>query len=324
MTYLALLRAAKQNPKIGPIEALSALRGERVGGRSYLPGFGPDNPGHLTIEVIGPVEEPDAAGKVRLRQFGRSEAAGSFDVGITKNGHSVVLKAMFNGFRVLLGGDLNRAAETFLTLHYGNAEVPPPLRPASDPRLAARNDPAVIAAAADRLATDLMKSCHHGSSDVTQAFLRATEAAAFVISSGDEESHVHPRPDLLGLLGKHGRGRRPLLLSTELLRSTQERMDPSPFEKLQALEAKIEAELEAGAVADRQKIADWRKERAEIRKKIRYRTVGVYGAVNVRTDGETAIIAFRKEAGPATQRWFYYTMRRDPASGAFTVDLAGD
>jgi beta-lactamase superfamily II metal-dependent hydrolase len=324
MTYLALLRAAKQNPKIGPIEALSALRGERVGGRSYLPGFGPANPGHLTIEIIGPVEEPDAAGKARLRQFGRSEAAGSFDVGITKNGHSVVLKAMFNGFRVLLGGDLNRAAETFLTLHYGNAEVPPPLRPASDPRLAARNDPAVIAAAADRLATDLMKSCHHGSSDVTEAFLRATEAAAFVISSGDEESHVHPRPDLLGLLGKHGRGRRPLLLSTELLRSTQERMDPSPFEKLQALEAKIEAELEAGAVADRQKIADWRKERAEIRKKIRYRTVGVYGAVNLRTDGETAIIAFRKEAGPATQRWFYYTMRRDPASGAFTVDLAGD
>ena len=324
MTYLKLLRAAAQNAEVGPIEAVSTERGDRIDGRCYLPGFAPGNPGHLTIEILGPVEEPDAAGQARLRQFGATGSAGSFDTGITKNGHSVILKVVFNGFRVLLGGDLNRASETFLTLHYGGAPVPPPLVPDADPRLAARNDPAVIAAAGEHLATDLMKSCHHGSSDVTQAFLKAAQAAAYVISSGDEESHVHPRPDLLGLLGKNGRGSRPLLLSTELLRSTQDRMDRAPFDKLQALEGKIEAELALGAAADPDKIKAWRAERAETRKTIRYRTVGVYGAVNLRTDGETAVIAFRKEAGSATNRWFHYVMRRDPASGAFAVEVAGD
>lgn len=324
MAYLKLLRGAAQNPGVGPIEAVSTARGERVAGRSYLPGFAPGNPGRLTIEILGPVEEPDASGKARLRQFGPTGSAGSYDEGITKNGHSVILKAEFNGFRVLLGGDLNRASETFLTLHYGGAEVPPPLVPDADPRLAMRNYPAVIDAAAERLAIDLMKSCHHGSSDVTQAFLKAARAAAYVISSGDEESHVHPRPDLLGLLGKNGRGSRPLLLSTELLRSTVDRLDKTPFDKLEVLEGKVEAELAKGAAGDPVKIKAWRAERAETRKKIRYRTVGVYGAVNLRTDGETAVIAFRKEAGSATSRWFHYMMRRDPASGNFTVEVAGD
>jgi beta-lactamase superfamily II metal-dependent hydrolase len=324
MTYLKLLRAAALNPKVGPIEGVSTARGEKADGRSYLPGFAPGNPGHLTIEILGPVEEPDSDGRARLRQFGQTGSARTFNESITKNGHSVILKVMFNGFRILMGGDLNRASETFLTLHYGGAEVPPPLTADADPRLAARNDPGVISTAAGRLATDVMKSCHHGSSDVTQAFLKAAQAAAYVISSGDEESHVHPRPDLLGLLGKNGRGSRPLLLSTELLRSTQDRLDPTPLEKLQALEGKIETELALGPEADPQKLKAWREERAETRKKIRYRTVGVYGAVNLRTDGETAVIAFRKEAGAATSRWFHYVMRRDPATNAFLVEVAGD
>lgn len=324
MSYLRLLRQAANNPKIGPIEALSTARGEREAGRTYLPGFAPGSPGPLSIEILGPVVEPDTAGKARLRQFGRTGAAGSFDEGITKNGHSVILQVAFNGFRVLMGGDLNRASEMFLTLHYGGAEVPPPLVRDADPRLAARNDPGVVAAAAGRLATDLMKSCHHGSSDVTQAFLKAAQAAAYVISSGDEESHVHPRPDLLGLLGKNGRGSRPLLLSTEMLRSTQGSVDRTPFDRLEALEKKIEAELALGAAASPEKLKTWRAERAATRKVIRYRTVGVYGAVNLRTDGQTAVIAFRKEAGTATSRWFYYTMRRDPATMDFAVEVSAD
>jgi len=47
-------------------------------------------------------------------------------------------------------------------------------------------------------AMDLLKSCHHGASDVTDEFLNATRQAAFVVASGDEEGYVHPRPDLLG------------------------------------------------------------------------------------------------------------------------------
>ena len=47
-------------------------------------------------------------------------------------------------------------------------------------------------------------------------------ASATVVSSGDYESHSHPRPDALGAFGKHGRGERPLIFSTELARSTRE------------------------------------------------------------------------------------------------------
>ena len=59
---------------------------------------------------------------------------------------------------------------------------------------------AMIARARTRFGVDLMKTCHHGASDVTDEFLEATAPAAYVVSSGDEEGHVHPRPDLLGLL----------------------------------------------------------------------------------------------------------------------------
>jgi len=53
----------------------------------------------------------------------------------------------------------------------------------------------------------------------------AVNPACFVISFGDQEGHVHPRPDLLGRLGRFGRGESPVLLSTELQRSTRERED---------------------------------------------------------------------------------------------------
>ena len=50
--------------------------------------------------------------------------------------------------------------------------------------------------------------------------------------------------------------------------------------------------------------------------------VGVYGAINLRTDGETAVLAFRKENSSPKSRWFYYELHRD-ASGAFFPELKG-
>ena len=153
-------------------------------------------------------------------------------------------------------------------------------------------------------------------------FLNATNASAYVISSGDEESHVHPRPDLLGLLGKAGRGARPLLLSTELARTTREREDPKIGTDLDTVNAKIEAELKMAGDGDATKLKALRAERKKIQDQLLKRNVGVFGAVNLRTDGENAVIAFRKEAGSATCRWFFYVMERQP-SGEFLPVLKG-
>jgi hypothetical protein len=158
----------------------------------------------------------------------------------------------------------------------------------------------------------MMKCCHHGSSDVTDEFLEATRPAAFVVSSGDEESHVHPRPDLLGLLGKKGRGHRPLVLCTEILRSTREKEDPKLRGKLDKLVPKIAKET------DRERKKNLEKERAEILDELFKRNVGVYGSVNLRTDGRRAVVAFRREKSKGTKRWFYYELEKD-SNGIFQV-----
>ena len=64
------------------------------------------------------------------------------------------------------GGDLNLQAEHFHMRQYGNdGEAPTTIEETE----------AMIAKASNRFGVDLMKSCHHGSSDVTDEFLQATE-----------------------------------------------------------------------------------------------------------------------------------------------------
>ena len=89
---------------------------------------------------------------------------------------------------------------------------------------------------------DIAKACHHGASDVLDSFLKAINPIATVISSGDQESHSHPRPDALGAFGKASRGHRPLIFSTELARSSNEFSYPiKSYEKLKALDLKKQA-----------------------------------------------------------------------------------
>lgn len=114
------------------------------------------------------------------------------DEGKTINGHSLVLKITFGTRSLLLGGDLNTLSEQFLIQKYGT-ENP--------------------------FETDVAKSCHHGSSDFTEAFMQKVNPYATVISSGDNESFAHPRADAIGCAGKYSRGSRPLVYSTELARS---------------------------------------------------------------------------------------------------------
>lgn len=301
--YPELIWTALNSDRFGNVSMLSTEHGQKEGGHTWMPGFAPSNNEDFTIEVLGPVIERAPDGRKGLRTFASSMTAKAMNEGKTKNGHSVLLRLQYHDFSILFGGDLNTPAEHFLIRHYGNeGEAPTTMAESAK----------MIEKARSRFAVDMMKCCHHGSSDVTDEFLEVTRPAAYVVSSGDEESHVHPRPDLLGLLGKKGRGKRPLVLCTEILRSTREKEDLKLRGKLDKLVAKIDKE------ADAQKKKELEEDRAKILDEVFKRNVGVYGAINLRTDGQTAVIAFRSEKAKGVNRWFYYELKKD-ANGVFQV-----
>ena len=303
--YPKLLWTALNSGRVQNVAMLSTEHGKKDGGKTWMPGFAPSDQANFTIEVLGPVVENDQNGEPRLRTFGATPTAAAMDEGKTKNGHSVLLRLTYRDFSILFGGDLNKPAEHFLMRHYGSG--------GQNPTTPAEVD-AMIQAARTRFGVDLMKTCHHGASDVTDEFLEATSPAAYVLSSGDEESHVHPRPDLLGLLGRKGRGPRPLILATEVLRSTREREDLKLRSDLDKLNDRIDQETNAEARKE------LKKQRSEILDKLFKRNVGVYGAINVRTDGRRAVVAFRNEVPKGINKWFYYELEPG-ANGVFGVKL---
>jgi hypothetical protein len=130
-----------------------------------------------------------------------------------------------------------------------------------------------------------------------------------VISSGDDESFSHPRADTLGLIGKHSRGERPSIFSTELARSAPERIKNSRDlrRKLDECLAKLQTELSDSA----RKRVD--KSIAEIREALG-RSVATYGAINLRTDGDKAIVAQKLESARSNDKqWDIYQFERTKA-----------
>jgi hypothetical protein len=161
-----------------------------------------------------------------------------------------------------------------------------------------------------RLRSDVMKVCHHGSRNVTDEFIQAIDAATFVVSSGDEEGHVHPRPDLLGRLGKLGRGDAPVILSTELQRSVREREDRRLVDRLKRNVSTL-ASQPSQALLD------------TITKDIETlggTNVSVSGSIYVKTDGARLIAAFKIEAGTSLEKWFWFEYRVEPSGALARVD----
>ena len=97
-----------------------------------------------------------------------------------------------------------------------------------------------------------------------------------------------------------------------LLRSAREREDPKLIKKRNALNDKLFKET------DPEEKKALRAERDAIQRALDRRNVGVYGAINLRTDGHKAVVAFRKEKARGARRWFFYELEKD-AHGVFQV-----
>lgn len=282
-TFAQTMAAALANPKIADIRMLSTAHAQVEDGTPWMPGFAPSDGRGYTIRVLGPVVET-VGGQPRLRRLGA--------YGETKNGHSVILRLQYGKFSVLFGGDLNEGAEKFLLRHYAGLD--------EFPRRGSAEYRQMIDKVAPVFRSDVLKSCHHGSEKVTDAFLEAVNPAAFVVSSGDAEGHVHPRPDLLGRLGQFGRGGAPVILSTELQRSSRAMEDRKQVDRVLAGIDRLAAGSLPAAGVEQLK--------SDVRSLARS-NVEVYGAIYLKTDGERLITAFRIETGSQTKKWFAFRYR---------------
>ena len=284
--YPDMLRDAFDADKFGAFKMLSRAD-------QHMPGFGPGD--EVTIQVLGPVVEKNSQGKAGLRDFGNT--------GFTKNGHSVVLRLTYGKVRILLGGDLNIPSEKLLLKTIMGKDVPENKTEHTK----------YINAARKKLEVDIAKSCHHGSADFSSLFLEAVNPIVTVISSGDDEPHSHPRAETLGAIGVTSRGERPLIFSTELARSAKDairnpRQERKKLKDAHAAVLKATAEHSKATTAVKKAAAAKNKRAAEktFRKLVDdtiNRTVQVYGAIYVRSDGQDVVIAQRIERSSAGKQW---------------------
>ena len=292
--YPLMLKAAVESGRVDDIRKLNADDG-------YLPDYGAGKA--LSIQVLGPVPEPGPHGERYLRWIE--------SVGKTKNGHSVILRLAYGNVSLLLGGDLNEPAEEYLLAHVTGLEVP---------ARTAVEEQALVASARRTFESDILKACHHGSADFTDVFLQAVNPAAVVVSSGDAEPHAHPRPDTLGALGKHSRGARPLIFSTELARSAEEIIKHPYVLRRQLVElqqAIEEAETEAAK----------RRAREHFEKAVEQleRSVAVYGMINLRTDGQKVLMAQKLERPRSkAHKWDIHLLEPGPDGRLRVVSEHGD
>ena len=269
--YMALLQDALKDSHVDNIGMASTELG-------YLPGYGPGD--HVSLQVLGPA--PIRAGNtLQLPRLG--------DDGKTKNGNSVVLRLRYGNVRVLLGGDLNSAAERHLIDHHTKA---------------AAGQDEKEQQARQTFAVDIAKASHHGSADFLDEFLGNQQPVAWVISSGVIEPYSHPRPDTLGALGRNGRGDRPLIFSTELARSPAEaanRPEPVRARHREVIDEAVKATTARnGSAAERPEVAHYQ------------RAIAVYGMITVRTDGTKVLISTKLERpGTSGKEWDYYCLEPD-------------
>lgn len=245
-------------------------------GINYLPGFEADK--DVVIRVLGPIETT-IGGKPTLRDLGGDSQ--------NTNGNSVLLRVDYGKARVLLTGDLNAKSQQFILQSFDGQK--------------------------QELAADVAKACHHGSDDCSIEFLQYVQAAATIISSGDDETHAHPRPGIVAASGITGFRKvnndkliTPLVFSTEISRSYK-LGDPYKIrsQKYPTAGGPVDVEIskENDVWVDYRQVSSGALKPANKAKTLdRLMVIDgiVYGLVNVRTDGKKILCATLNEG---TNKW---------------------
>lgn len=248
----------------------------------------------VAVKVLGPIEDTiPGTGAPGLRYLDENETSGFYNLGspsLTRNGQSVVLRIDFGDVRILMTGDLNFRSQALLLKRWSASEF----------------------------ACHIGKACHHGSDDISWKFLKAMSPIATLFSSGDQETHVHPRALVLGMTGAFAPRLKwnkpqpngtvktvtqsfaghveeelfaPLLYSTELSRSVAMRDGYKAFTRTAAPTGNLvhtevgDCWLATKAEGPFARLAD-----ARIVENL------TYGLINVRTDGKTVAIAVLEES----------------------------
>jgi len=255
---------------------------------NFLPGFNPTD-GKCSIRVLGPIETIT----------GDSPSLKKFPDGDSKNtnGHSVVLRLDYGNRRILLTGDLNTHSQNHIMDHFGDDFI-------------------------TEYKSDVAKGCHHGSHDVSYKFLEGLRPLCTVISSGDAESHDHPRPTIISASAITGRRLIdtkkdslicPLIYITEVARSVSiskigamkeydkpvSSFNPKEDPRAKLVHNDTDEMAKFRLFLGSNPSSPFHKPRLDNTKVVR----GLrYGLINVRTDGKDLFFAQREESG---KDWAY-------------------
>lgn len=279
----------------------------------------------LAIAILGPIKTP-----VKYKNKMQDTLIKLGSEGVTKNGHSVIFQLKIGNLKIMLGGDLNTESQDFLLQQYCGLDKSVMDMEARLHKLHGKGQKltveeaqelaeieteleAIVIKARKYFQVDITKACHHGSHHFSETFLKVLNAIVSVVSSGDNESYAHPRPDALGAYGKYGRGFRPLIFSTELARSV------TGFEHLfeyKELLNRYKQKIQNATSEDYKEL--WKKSmELQIDK-----SVVIYGMITLRTDGDKVILAQKLEKPSGEhKKWDIHELAYNPYTECFAYKL---
>jgi len=224
--------------------------------------------GEVQVSVLGPTVRRLKDGMLGVPLLA-NEGSSGVSSAQTINGHSIILRIKYGNVTALLTGDLNAGSETDL------------LRRGISVR------------------ADVLKVPHHGSGDVSRPFIEAIQPLISIISAGDEDArrdYLHPRANLLAMLGQARRGAEPVVFVTNL--AAFDRWAGEAFHAVKKQDA-WEPDILKGTFYARERTA--------------------YGIIHVRTNGERLVVV-RRGARKDRHEAYAYFVHPDSTAEARTLE----